>query len=123
MMKRLKDLVLKDSWKYVLLLLLISIPIFQHLGSQAIRLFDEARLANNAYEMYHSGFSLVTTYSGEPDMWNTKPPLLIWLQVLSMKVAGINETGLRLPSAFAAFFTCILLLLLGWRYMKELHTI
>ena len=118
-MKRLKNLVLKDSWKFVLLLLLISIPIFQYLGSQAIRLFDEARLANNAYEMYHSGLSIVTTYGGKPDMCNTKPPLLIWLQVLSMKVAGINETGLRLPSAFAAFFTCILLLLLGWRYMKE----
>jgi len=115
----LKNRILKDSWKYILILLLASIPIFQHLGSLPIRLYDEARLASNAYEMYHSGFSFITTSGGDPDMWNTKPPLLIWLQVLSMKVAGVNETGLRLPSAFAAFFTCVLLLLLAVRYMKN----
>jgi len=114
-----KKEILKNSWKYILILLLIFIPIFQYLDSLAIRLYDESRLAINAYEMYHSGFSIITTYGGEPDMWNTKPPLMIWLQVLSMKLAGVNEIGLRLPSAIAAFFTCILLLLIAVRYVKD----
>jgi len=111
--------ILKDSWKYALILLLIIIPLFQHLGSLTIRLWDESRLAINAYEMYHSGNYLVPTYDGAPDMWNTKPPLMIWLQVLSMKLFGVNETALRLPSAFAALFTCLLILLIAVRYVKN----
>ena len=111
--------ILKDSWKYLLILLLICIPLFQHLSSLTIRIWDESRLAINAYEMYHNGNYLIPTYNGEFDMWNTKPPLMIWLQVLSMKLFGINEVSLRLPSAIAALFTCISLLFLSVRYVKN----
>ena len=30
----------------------------------------------------------MTYYLDEPDMWNTKPPLLVWLQVIFMKLLG-----------------------------------
>lgn len=52
--------------------------------------------------MYLSGFSLVTTYDFQPDLWNTKPPLLIWLMSASMTVFGPSEWAIRLPSALAA---------------------
>lgn len=94
-------------------------PIFGHLDTLPICLWDESRQAINAYEMLHNGNWLVTHFAGEPDLWNTKPPLLIWLQVLCMKIIGVNEIALRLPSALAAFFTCIILLWLGERQLKK----
>jgi len=74
-------------------------------------MWDESRLAINAVEMLQDGFSIVPTFEGKPDMWNTKPPLMIWLQVLSMKIFGVNELAIRFPSAIAGFLTCLVLLL------------
>jgi len=110
---------LKASWKYLLALLLIGIPIFLFLGALTIRLWDESRLAINACEMFHNGNYLVPTFDGAPEMWNTKPPLMIWLQVFSMKLLGINEWAIRLPSALAALFTCIILMFVSVRYVKN----
>lgn len=104
--------ILRDGYKYVLALLLIGIPLFQYLDYLPVRVWDESRTAVNAYEMYQHGNYLVPTYNEEPDMWNTKPPLMVWLQVFSMKLLGTNEFSLRLPSAFAALVTCILLLII-----------
>lgn len=110
---------IRVSWKYILLLLLISIPIFAQLGTFPIREWDEARLAQNAYEMLNNE-NFITTYAGgNPDMWNTKPPLMIWLQVLSMKMFGVNEFAVRFPSAMAALFTCVALLFFSLRYMRS----
>jgi len=110
---------LKDYWKYVLLLLLVSFPVFLFLGALPIRLWDESRLAINACEMLRNGKYLVPTFDGAPDMWNTKPPLMIWFQVLSMKIFGVNEWALRFPSALAALFTCAVLMLFSVRYVKN----
>jgi 4-amino-4-deoxy-L-arabinose transferase-like glycosyltransferase len=78
-------------------------------------LWDESRTVANALEMERSGFSLVTTYEGLPDLWNTKPPLAIWLMVLSLKVFGVNEWALRLPTLLAAAGTVALTMRFAWR--------
>jgi len=54
--------------------------LFGHIEKLPLRQYDEARQAINAMEMVQSGNWLVTTYDGEPETWNTKPPLLIGLQ-------------------------------------------
>ena len=72
--------------KYIVLALLVYVPIFGHLNTLPIRIWDESRLATNAYEMLKNGNFIVTYFDGKPDMWNTKPPLLIWLDVLFMKI-------------------------------------
>jgi 4-amino-4-deoxy-L-arabinose transferase-like glycosyltransferase len=105
--------------KYILLTLLLSVPVFGHLNDQPIRIWDESRLAVNAYEMYKDGNWLVVHSEGRPEMWNTKPPLMIWSQVICMKVFGVNEIAVRFPSALAAFFTCVLLLVFSIRYLKR----
>ncbi len=87
--------------------------------SLPIRLYDESRLATNAYEMNKDGDYIVTHYDGQPDMWNTKPPLMIWLQVVSIKIFGDGELAVRLPSAIAAFLTCMLILFFSIRYLKD----
>jgi 4-amino-4-deoxy-L-arabinose transferase-like glycosyltransferase len=100
---------INHSLKALLLVSLVGIPLFIHLEKLPIRIWDESRLAINAYEMYQSGNLLVTTFDGKPDMWNTKPPLMIWLQVLSMKIFGVRELSLRLPAALAGLFTVLFL--------------
>jgi 4-amino-4-deoxy-L-arabinose transferase-like glycosyltransferase len=84
-----------------------------------LRLWDEARTATNAYEMFHSGNYLIPTYQGEPDMWCLKPPLMLWCQVFFMKLMGVNEWSVRLPSALAALFTCFIIMLVAVRYLKN----
>jgi 4-amino-4-deoxy-L-arabinose transferase-like glycosyltransferase len=116
MMLNIKNINKEIIVKIILFLLLTYPPIFLHLGSLPIRIWDESRLAINAYEMNKDGDFLVTHFSGMPDMWNTKPPLMIWLQVFFIKLFGVGELALRLPSAIAAFLTCVFILFLPrWR--------
>lgn len=85
----------------VCLLFFIYQAFWKYLGDYTLRLWDEGRNAVNALEMVKNKNYWVTTYLGEPERWNTKPPLLIWLQSISFRVFGFNEWALRLPSALA----------------------
>ncbi|MCB0696381.1 MAG: glycosyltransferase family 39 protein [Chitinophagaceae bacterium] len=98
---------LKNLWGALIVLLIIALPVFGHLSELAIQTWDESRLAVNAFEMFKTRNWWVTTFMWQPDMWNTKPPLLIWLQVASLKIFGINELAIRIPSAIAAVITCL----------------
>jgi 4-amino-4-deoxy-L-arabinose transferase-like glycosyltransferase len=112
--------IITNNLKFLLIALLISIPIFGNLNVWPIRIWDESRLVVNAYQMMQDNDWIVTHYwDNSPDMWNTKPPLLIWCQVLCMKIMGIGELAIRSPSAIAAFLTCISLLILSVRYLKD----
>lgn len=76
-----------------------------------IVIWDEGRIIINAMEMRQSGLSLVTTYNFQPDLWNTKPPLLVWLMTGSIALFGPTELALRLPSLIAALGTILLVML------------
>lgn len=89
-------------WAIVLLLGICAITLFWMLGTRPLITFDESRQAVSAFEMAHGGNPFVTTFEGQPDMWNTKPPLFIWATALSLKLFGYSEWALRLPSALAA---------------------
>ncbi len=83
--------------------------LFHHLGTRPFHMWDESRSAQNAMEMANSGDLLVTRFAGKPDHWNTKPPLLTWMQA-GLLGAGLRpETAVRLPSALAALATLLLL--------------
>lgn len=100
---------IRVSWPLLIVLVASASVLFYDLGVRPIELWDESRLANNAIEMAVSGYSLATTFDWKPDHWNTKPPLLIWLMVSSLKLFGFDEFAIRLPSAVAAFGTTIML--------------
>lgn len=74
----------KIHWTgWIILLLVISyIPIFFNLEKAPIRMWDEAIYANNALEMAVNHDFLVLHNNGVPNLYNTKPPLVIWLQTL-----------------------------------------
>jgi len=105
--------------QFGLFILLICFPLFCDLDRLPLRLWDESRLALSAYEMHKYGNYIVTQIQGNPDMWSTKPPLMIWMQVLCIKVFGASDLSIRLPSAFAAAFTCILMMIFSVRYLKS----
>jgi 4-amino-4-deoxy-L-arabinose transferase-like glycosyltransferase len=84
-----------------------------------LMLWDESRNVANALEMDQTGFSLVTTYDGRPDLWNTKPPLAVWLMVLSVRLFGTSEWALRLPMLLAAVATVAITLAFAWRLTRN----
>lgn len=65
--------------------------------------------AVNAYEMNQNHNFIVPHFNNIADMWNSKPPLQIWIQVLFIKLIGYNELAVRLPSALASSGTALLL--------------
>lgn len=93
---------------FAILLYLVGKPV-------PILIWDEGRLVISAMEMRHGGTSLVTTYDYHQDLWNTKPPLLIWLMTGSMAVFGPTEFALRLPSLISALGTVLLVMLFLYR--------
>jgi 4-amino-4-deoxy-L-arabinose transferase-like glycosyltransferase len=98
-------------------LALASLPIFYDLDGLALRRWDESRNLLNSFEMYQSGELMIKKYQGQPDLWETKPNLLNWVQVGFFKVFGPGVWAGRLPSAVAAFLTCLTLL---WLFGSKL---
>ncbi|MCC6837717.1 MAG: glycosyltransferase family 39 protein, partial [Bacteroidia bacterium] len=92
------------------LIVAIATPIaFIKLDSFPIRLWDESMFAVNSFEMLERGEYIIPYYKGEMNLWNSKPPLLLWIQMLSIKTFGLNELAIRLPSAIAAAATILLM--------------
>jgi len=106
-------------FQWIIPSILIAIPVFLNLDVIPIHLWDESRLAINSYEMSKHGNFLIPTFEGQPDLWNTKPPLMIWSQVFWIKILGQGELAIRLPSAIAAFLTALGLILFSARYLKN----
>jgi 4-amino-4-deoxy-L-arabinose transferase-like glycosyltransferase len=106
----------------ILLLLLMYFPLFGHLGNLTIRIWDESRVTVNAYEMWRSGDLLVTKYLGKPDLWNTKPPLLIWIQLFFLNFIDNLELAMRLPSALAGIATILLVYFFVIKQTKSVVT-
>jgi 4-amino-4-deoxy-L-arabinose transferase-like glycosyltransferase len=107
------------AFKILLFAGITFFALINHLDKQVIRKWDESRVAINAYEMNQTGFSIVTTYDYKPDMWNVKPPLLIWCQTACMKMFGTTEVAVRLPAALGALLTCCLLMWFSMKYFKS----
>ena len=78
-------------------ILLCSIPAFYLLGTGYIHIWDEAVYVNASWDMAHGATWWVPSV-GE---YNTKPPLVLWLQALSLLIVPSAEWAVRLPSAFA----------------------
>ena len=101
---------------YAILILLIYLVVFLKLGSFNIRWWDESMFAVNTYEMMESGEYFSLSYNHHADLYNTKPPLTQWLQLLSVKLFGYNELAIRLPSALATALSILVLFRFTSRY-------
>ena len=83
--------------------------LFAHVGEDEFGHGDEPRHGINAYEMAQSGNYIVTTFEGEPDYWNLKPPLSTWSMLLGYKVFGYNALGMRFYSPASMFGVMVIL--------------
>jgi 4-amino-4-deoxy-L-arabinose transferase-like glycosyltransferase len=90
--------------------LLLFVPF---LGSVHLFDWDEINFAECAREMIVTG-DYNTVRIDFVEFWE-KPPLFIWMQVICMKIFGVNEFAARLPNAIAGAVTLSTLFLLGNR--------
>lgn len=100
---------------FILFVLLFSYPLFLNIDKLSVRMWDEARNGINAIEMLQNGKIFVTHFDNQPDMWNSKPPLLIWSVAISMKIFGLNTFALRLPSVLS----CLAIAIYCFFYFKK----
>jgi 4-amino-4-deoxy-L-arabinose transferase-like glycosyltransferase len=84
---------------FALVLALMACNVLIGLGSVSINDSDEARYGVSAYEMLQNRSFIVTTYAGEREYWNLKPPLGYWLMAFSFWIFGPTPFALRLPAA------------------------
>lgn len=104
--------------KYRLLILVTgSILFFPFLGRAPLFDWDEINFAESAREMIVSGDYGRVQINFQP-FWE-KPPLFFWLQVLSMKVFGINEYAARFPNAVCGIITLLILFEFGRKLRDE----
>ena len=108
-----------DILLLISLLILSYFPLFLHLDKLPIVLWDESRLALSALEMSENNDYLITSFQNLPDMWSTKPPLMIWIQVMMLKIFGTNELAIRLPSAIAGLLTVLSIYFFLKKYIKQ----
>ncbi len=101
------------------LLFLAALFFCNDLGKFPILQWDEARYVNNSVEILRNGHWLDFRMDGQIDTWNFKPPLVLWLQVWSMKLWGATEWGARFPTVLAGIG---IVLLLFWFSVKVLRS-
>ncbi len=88
-----------------------SLLFIPRLGIVHLFDWDEINFAESAREMIVSGNYLTVQINFEA-FWE-KPPLFIWMQVLSMKIFGINEFAARFPNAICGIITLLVLFNIG----------
>lgn len=109
---------MKNSKVYIILIVFFSIAFFTpFLGSVHLFDWDEINFAESAREMIVTGNYTQVMINFEP--FHEKPPLFIWMQVLSMKIFGINEYAARFPNAVIGLFTLLFAFFTGKRFKDE----
>jgi 4-amino-4-deoxy-L-arabinose transferase-like glycosyltransferase len=79
--------------------------------------WDEINFAEAAREMILTKNYLSVQINFQP-FWE-KPPLFIWMQVLSMKAFGINEFAARFPNAVCGIVTLLVLFHIGRKLLNN----
>ncbi len=105
----------------IIFIILIYFPVFLHLDLPSLYLWDESTNALHALDMEESGNYLRRFFQGQPDNWETKPPLLTWLQVFWIKILGPTELAIRMPSALSVLGTLFLILRFFWKEFRNLE--
>jgi hypothetical protein len=97
---------------------LLFIPF---LGGVHLFDWDEINFAEAAREMIVTKNYLNVQINFQP-FWE-KPPLFIWMQVLSMKMFGINEFAARFPNAICGIVTLSVIFNIGRKIQNNLFGI
>jgi 4-amino-4-deoxy-L-arabinose transferase-like glycosyltransferase len=100
------------KWQPGLLIVLLASALFiPFLGSTHLFDWDEVNFAEASREMIVTHNYFIPQINFEP-FWE-KPPLFFWLQILSMKLFGVNEFAARFPNAVCGIITLLVLYRIG----------
>lgn len=102
---------------YIYLVIAGALLYIPFLGGVHLFDWDEINFAESAREMIMSGDFLTVQIDFKP-FWE-KPPLFIWMQVVSMKIFGINEFAARFPNAVCGIVTLLVLYNAGKKLISE----
>lgn len=105
----------------ILTLLACYFPLCHRIDSYCIQPWDESRNVVNAMEMLKNHDWFIRYFDGKPDMWELKPPFLIWCQVLSIKLFGLSELAIRFPSMVFSMGTVLLLIWLSDKITGKIY--
>ncbi|HTN16235.1 MAG TPA: glycosyltransferase family 39 protein [Chitinophagaceae bacterium] len=105
------------SFRYIQIVLIALVLFVPFLGQVHLFDWDEINFAECAREMIVSKDYLRMQIDFQP--FYEKPPLFIWMQVLSMKLFGINEFAARFPNALAGMVTLVALFYIGKKVVNE----
>jgi 4-amino-4-deoxy-L-arabinose transferase-like glycosyltransferase len=102
---------------YLILIILGAVLFIPFLGQVHLFDWDEINFAESAREMILTGDYLTVQINFIP-FWE-KPPLFIWMQVLSMKMFGITEFAARFPNAICGIVTIAALYGIGKKLVSK----
>jgi len=105
----------------LLIIIFFALAVFQQayrIGYEWIKIWDESSGAQNAIEMMVNKKYFVVHSDGQPDHLDVKPPLALWLKIISYKMFGINEFAVRFPTIVAFWITMLLFVLFAVRYLR-----
>ncbi len=95
---------MKINYRNSGLILVIIIGIFLEVWKISrfpVEQWDEARRGINALGMIHGNDYFNYSFVDQPDTFNTKPPLTVWMLAASFKLFGISNFALRFHSIIA----------------------
>ena len=107
-----KEFLIYKVSPFVLFLAVVYFPIFMHLGTDAIGMWDESLFALRAFyfaftDNYLMNFLDLDLRYDHP---NTKPPLMTWVQGYFFRWFGYSELSLRLPIAITVLIMLFFLI-------------
>lgn len=106
-----RDSIPGNALIYLAIIVAGALLFIPFLGRVALFDWDEINFAEIAREMIVTGDYLNVQINYQP-FWE-KPPLFIWMQVLSMKLFGVNEFAARFPNAIGGIITLLALFEMG----------
>lgn len=117
-----------DYWMLTGLVVIGAYVFLQSLGGHKLYAFDEPIYANAARHMVQMGDWLVphlylSPQQAQPQQYQPfleKPPLVFWLQAISMKFFGISRFAVRLPVALLSIASGLVVYLIGAREYDRL---
>ncbi|MCO4815333.1 MAG: glycosyltransferase family 39 protein, partial [Flavobacteriales bacterium] len=115
-MNELFDKIANNSKNSIYFLAGLSAFFFIGLGNTHLFDWDEINFAESAREMIQSGDYLRVQINYSP-FWE-KPPFFFWLQVVAMKIFGINEFAARFPNAIFGFTYLISFYYIGKKHFS-----
>ncbi|MDZ4666852.1 MAG: glycosyltransferase family 39 protein [bacterium] len=116
------QIIILTRTKSIVFLIALGVCTFLYnLHIPVVREWDEATYGINAYEMAQTNNPFVVTFGQQSDVYNSKPPLGVWLMAISTKIFGVNTFSLRFASALLSLLFSICLFEFIFRQFKDLH--